>query len=439
MILVDTALQQRADAGNPIRVAIVGAGYQGRGVALQILTAITGMRLVAVSNRTLPRARQAYTQANIHDVRHVRTVSALEQAIAADRPAITEDADVLCRAEGIDAIIEATGTFEFGATVALSALKHGKHLILSNAELDATLGPILKVYADRAGVVFTDIDGDQPGSMMNLYRFVDAIGYRPVLVGNVKGLLDHYRTPETQQAWATQHGQAPYMVTSFADGTKISMENAVAANATGFPVGQRGMYGPRCAHVTEAVDLYPEDELLDTGLNDYVIGAEPGPGIFVIAYNDHPIKQRYTSVLKMGDGPFYVFYTPYHLPHLEVPLTVARAVCFGDATVTPLGPPVCHVLTLAKRDLQQGETLDGLGGFCTYGWIDNADVTYRNNLLPFGLSEGAVLTRNVPKDQALTFDDVTLPENRLVDRLWAEQTAHFGMAPDPAVPTTLAR
>ncbi|PEN09259.1 NAD(P)-dependent oxidoreductase [Longimonas halophila] len=427
MILVDTALEQRADANNPIRVALVGAGYQGRGVALQILTAMTGMRLVAVSNRTLARARQAYTQADIHDVKQVGTVSELEQAIATDRFAITDDADLLCRAACIDAIIEATGTFEFGAQVALSALEHGKHLILSNAELDATLGPILKVYADRAGVVFTDIDGDQPGSMMNLHRFVATIGYRPVLVGNVKGLLDHYRTPKTQQAWADQHGQTPHMVTSFADGTKISMENTVAANATGFPVGQRGMYGPRCAHVTEAVDLYPKDELLDTGLNDYVIGAEPGPGVFVIAYNDHPIKQRYTSVLKMGDGPFYVFYTPYHLPHLEVPLTVARAVCFGDATVAPLGPPVCHVLTLAKRDLHSGETLDGLGGFCTYGWIDNADVTYRDSLLPFGLSKGAVLTRDVPQDQALTFDDVVLPKGRLVDRLWAEQTEHFGL------------
>ncbi|MFO8232753.1 MAG: hypothetical protein R6U20_08810 [Longimonas sp.] len=436
MILVDTALKQREADNNPIRVALVGAGYQGRGVALQILTAITGMRLVAVSNRTLSRATEAYAQANIEDVTHARTVSDLEQAMASGRYAVTENADLVCQAEGIDAIIEATGTFEFGAQVALSALKHGKHLILSNAELDATLGPILKVYADRAGVVLTDIDGDQPGSMMNLHRFVDTIGYRPVLVGNVKGLLDHYRTPETQQEWAEKHGQDAHMVTSFADGTKISMENAVAANATGFPVGQRGMYGPRCDHVNEAVDLFPKDELLDTGLNDYVIGAEPGPGVFVIAYNDHPTKRRYTSVLKMGDGPFYVFYTPYHLPHLEVPLTVARAVCFGDATVAPLGPPVCHVLTMAKRDLKQGETLDGLGGFCTYGWIDNADVAYRNNLLPFGLSKGAQLVRDVPKDQALTFDDVTLPEDRLVDRLWDEQTAHFEMAAAPVATAT---
>lgn len=426
MILVDTALKQRAATANPIRVGLVGAGYQGRGIALQLLTAVPGIRLVAIANRTLPRARAAYTQVQGTSAEHVRTVAALEQAVAAGRYAVTEAPDLLCRAAGIDAIIEATGTFEFAAQVALTAIEHGKHLILSNAELDATLGPILKVYADRAGVVFTDIDGDQPGSMMNLHRFVSTIGYRPVLVGNVKGLLDHHRTPATQEAWARAHGQAPHMAASFADGTKISMENAVAANATGFPVHERGMIGPRCTHVTEAADLYPHDALLDTGLTDYVIGAEPGPGVFVIAHNDHPVKRRYAAVLKMGEGPFYVFYTPYHLPHLEVPLTVARAVCFGDATVAPLGAPVCHVLTMAKRDLQPGDVLDGLGGFCAYGWIDNADVAYRDRLLPFGLSEGAVLTRPVARGEAIAFDDVRLPAGRLIDHLWREQMAYFG-------------
>lgn len=432
MVIVDTALKERAEENNPIRVAIVGAGYQGRGVALQLLTAVPGMRLVAVANRTLSRAKRAYAQGEVDDVETVHTVPQLERAIAGDQYAVTEDASLVCEADGIDAIIEATGTIQFGAKVAMNAIEHGKHLILSNAELDATLGPILKVYADRAGVVLTDIDGDQPGSMMNLYRFVETIGYEPVLVGNIKGLLDHYRTPETQKEFAEEHNQAPYMVTSFADGTKISMENAVAANATGFPVGQRGMYGPRCDHVTEAIDLFPKDEMKETGLTDYIIGAEPGPGVFVIAYNDHPIKREYSSVLKMGDGPFYVFYTPYHLPHLEVPITVARAVLFGDATIAPDGAPVCEVLTLAKRDLKAGETLDGIGGFMTYGWIDNIDVAMDENLLPMGLSEGCTLKRDIPKDQAISYEDVEVPDGRLCDELREEQVDYFNLQSVPA-------
>jgi predicted homoserine dehydrogenase-like protein len=425
MIIVDTELQKRFEQGNPVRTAIIGAGYMGRGVALQIISAFPGMKLVAVSNRTLSEADRAYRQAGIDSATTVTTVPQLEEAIKRGAYCITEDAMLLCRAGNIDAVIEATGEIEFGAKVTLEAISCGKHVILMNAELDATIGPLLKVYADRAGIVITNADGDQPGVVMNLLRFVKTIGYQPVLAGNIKGLQDHYRTPETQKAFAEQNKQKPKMVTSFADGTKISMEMAVVANATGFGVGTRGMYGPRCKHVTEALNLFPPEQLLNGGLVDYVLGAEPGPGVFVIGYNDHPIKKQYAHYFKMGDGPFYMFYVPYHLPHLETPITVARAVLFGDAAIAPIGAPVCEVLTMAKRDLASGESIDGIGGFTCYGVLENAEISLRDNLLPMGLSEGCRLKRDVPKDQALSYDDVELPPGRLCDKLREEQNRYF--------------
>jgi predicted homoserine dehydrogenase-like protein len=294
-----------------------------------------------------------------------------------------------------------------------------------NAELDATVGPILKVYADRAGVIITNADGDQPGVMMNLYRFVKSIGYRPVLAGNIKGLQDYYRTPETQKKFAAEHHITPMMATSFADGTKISMENAIVANATGFKVGRRGMYGPRCEHVRETVDLFPMDRLLNGGLVDYILGAEPGPGVFVLGYNTDPVRQDYMKYFKMGDGPLYVFYVPYHLPHLEVPLTAARAVLFRDAAVAPLDGPVCDVITVAKRDLKAGEVLDGIGGFTCYGMIENSEICQSENLLPMGLSEVCTLKRDIPRDQVITNEDVTMPVDRLCVRLREEQNAYF--------------
>lgn len=425
MVIVDTALQERHQNNNPIRVGLIGAGYIGRGIVLQIARAFPGMETVAVYNRTLARAKQAYDEARIDGVEHVHSVAELDDAIAGGRPAVTDDPTLLCRAEGIDVIVEATGTIEFAAQVALDAIEHGKHVVVQNAELDATLGPILKVYADRAGVVFTSGDGDQPGVAMNLFRYVRQIGYNPVMIGNIKGLLDHYRTPETQRAFAEKAKQDVHMVTSFADGTKLCMEQAVMANATGFGVSTRGMYGPECDHVSEVVDLFPVDELLDGGRTDFILGAEPGPGVFVIGYNDHPAQRHYAKVLKMGEGPLYAFYIPYHLPHLETPLSVARAELFDDPTITPLGAPVCEVVTLAKRDLKAGETLDGIGGFCAYGSIDNEDVVRSGRLLPMGLSEGAVLTRDVAKDEAISYDDVEMPEPRLSDRLYEEQVQHF--------------
>jgi len=431
MIIVDTALQKRHQEGNPVRVAMVGAGFMGRGIALQIQTAMVGMKLVAISNRTLGQAERAYKEAGVEKVKSVKKVDELEEAITKGDYAVTDDASLVCQAQGIDAVIEVTGEIEFGAQIAMMAIEHKKHLILLNAELDATVGPILKVYADRAGVVITNVDGDQPAAIMNLYRFVKTIGYTPVLAGNIKGLQDHYRTPETQQGFAAKYELSPQKASSFADGTKISMEMAVVANATGFRVGQRGMYGPRCGHVKEALKLFPMRPPFHGGLVDYILGAEPGPGVFVLGYGDHPVHQRYLEYFKMGDGPLYVFYTPYHLCHLEAPLSVARAVLFHDAAITPMGGQVCDVLTLTKRDLKAGEMLDGIGGFTCYGTIDNADVCQAKSLLPMGLSTGCCVKRDIPRDQALTYDDVTVPPGRLCDKLREEQNAFFAPSSNP--------
>lgn len=426
MIIVDSELERREQNGNPIRVAMVGAGYMGRGIALQIEQYITGMSLVAIANRTPSAAIKAYQDAGANPIESVENIDQLETAIAAGHPAVTDDAMLICEAEGVDVVIEATGDVEHSAHVAMKAIENQKHLVLMNAELDATVGPILKVDADRAGVIITNADGDQPGVMMNLYRFVKSIGYQPVLAGNIKGLQDYYRTPETQKKFAAEHHITPKMATSFADGTKISMENAIVANATGFKVGQRGMYGPRCAHVNETVDLFPMEQLLNGGLVDYILGAEPGPGVFVLGHNTDPVRQDYMKYFKMGNGPLYVFYVPYHLPHLEVPLTTARAVLFQDAAVTPIAGPVCDVITVAKCDLRAGEMLDGIGGFTCYGVLENSDVCQAENLLPMGLSEECSLSRDIKKDQVITYADVKLPPGRLCDKLRAEQDAYFG-------------
>jgi len=331
-------------------------------------------------------------------------------------------------------VIEATGEVEFGARVALEAIAHGKHVILSNAELDATLGPILKVYADRAGVVITNTDGDEPGVAMNLVRFAKSTGCRPLLAGNLKGFIDYHRNPDTQRGFAEKNHQSARMATSFADGTKLSMETTILANATGLGVAQRGMRGHRCANVNDVLGLFSPDELLASGgYVEYLLGAAPGTGAFVVGYNDHPAKQQYMSYFKMGPGPLYVFYTPYHLPQLQLPHSVARAVLFRDPTVAPLGAAVCEVVTVAKRDLKAGDELDGIGGFNSYGSIENAAAAQARGLLPMGLSQGCRLTADVRADQEIQYADVALPAGRLCDRLMAEQDQHFGVTRAAAV------
>jgi predicted homoserine dehydrogenase-like protein len=425
MILVDSALNIRAKEDNPVRVALVGAGYSGKNIAHQIQTAFPGMRLVAISNRSISNAIEAYSQAGVTSVKTVETVAQMENTIVRGEFSVTDDAMLVCQAEGVDAIIDATGEIEFGCRVAMKAIENGKHIVLMNAEMDATLGPILKWHAVKAGVIFTNTDGDEPGVAMNLYRYVKTIGLTPVLAGNLKGFYDPYRNPDTQREFARNHNQKPRMMTSFVDGTKLSMEIAVLANATGLNVGKRGMFGHRCAHVKDAVNLFPKEHLLNGGIVDYLLGAEPGNGAFVVGYDENPFRQKYLKYLKMGDGPFYTFYTPYHLPHLEIPITVARAVLFQDATVSPKGKPVCEVITVAKKDLKKGEILDGIGGFTCYGLLENSEIFRSENLLPMGLSGGCHLKKDIDKDYALTVSDVNIPEGRMCDELWNSQNDMF--------------
>ncbi|MEA5571611.1 NAD(P)H-dependent oxidoreductase [Calothrix sp. UHCC 0171] len=427
MIIVDNALKARQEAGKPVRVGMIGAGFMGRGIANQIANSVPGMELVAISNRNLDAAKRAYTEAGITEFQTVTTVSDLENAIAQQQYVVTEDAMLLCRAAGIDALIEVTGAVEFGTHVVMEAIAHHKHVVMMNAELDGTIGAILKVYADKAGVILTGCDGDQPGVQLNLYRFVKSIGLTPLLCGNIKGLQDPYRNPTTQAGFAKQWGQKPSMVTSFADGTKISFEQAIVANATGMTVAKRGMLGYDFrGHVDEMTSMYDVEQLKKLGgIVDYVVGAKPGPGVFVFATHDDPKQQHYLNLYKLGEGPLYSFYTPYHLCHFEVPLSVARVVLFQDYILAPLGKPLVDVVTTAKIDLKAGETLDGIGYYMTYGQCETSAITLQQKLLPMGLAEGCRLKRDIPKDQVLTYDDVELPQGRLCDKLRAEQDAYF--------------
>ena len=425
MILVDTALKRRESEGRPIQAAIVGAGFMGQGIARQFLTPLDGIRLAAISSRSMEKAAGVFRHADVEPTLAGDSLGQVQESLQHGRPVAVDDPSVACRADQIDVVIECTGQIDFGAKVAAEAIDHGKHVIMVNSELDATLGPILKTRADRVGVVLTNTDGDEPGVIMNLFRFVQSVGYRPVLAGNIKSFLDPYRDPDTQREFAERVNQSPKQVASYADGSKLAMEMTVVANATGFRAGRRGMFGPRCDHVKDIIRHFSPEQLLERGLVDYALGAAPGSGAFVVGYDNDDVKKQRMQYFKMGDGPLYVFYWPFVLPHLQIAETVGRAALFGDATATPLGGPVCDVVSIAKRNLLPGETLDGKGGFATYGVIENADAAAAERLLPLGLSEGCRLVRAVEKDHSITYDDVERPQPRFCDQLREEQDKLF--------------
>ena len=427
MIIVDNLLQAREREGRPIRVGMIGSGFMAQGLVNTIVNSVPGMRVAAIYGRRLERAAHVYEYAGLGEATVVSTEAEFEDGVRAGLPVITDDPNLISRSDQIDALVDVTGSVELGARLALDAFSHGKHVILMNAELDATIGPILHRYAAKYDVVLSACDGDEPGVQMNLCRWVKGLGLEPRVIGNVKGLQDPYRNPETQREFAEKWGQNPAMVTSFADGSKISFEQTIAANATGFKVLSRGMSRgvPFDGSPLDLPSLYDLDEVRALGgIVDYTVGPS-SVKVFCLAEHSDPKQRHYLNLYKLGDGPLYPFWIPYHLPTFEAPNSIARVVLLGDGLAPPLGGPSVEVCAVAKRELKAGETLDDYGMFMTYGEAVNVDEMSAKRYLPEGLVQGCRLLRDIDRDGVISYDDVELPSGRLADRLRAEQYREF--------------
>ena len=330
----------------------------------------------------------------------------------AGRPIATEDPCLICRSPHIDVIVEVTGHVDFGLHVTLEAMNHGKHVVLMNAELDATLGPILQVHAKRHGVILSACDGDEPGVQMNLYRWVKGLGLTPRVMGNIKGLQDPYRNPTTQAGFAEKWGQNPAMVTSFADGSKISFEQSIVANATGFKVRSRGMSRglEYKGDIMEIGKLYDIDELRELGgVVDYVVGT-PLTKVYCLAEHPDPKQQHYLNLYKMGPGPaLQLLRSLPPRPFRGAVRDRARRACSAIRWPSRSVRRSSRSAPSPNATSRRGEVLDCPGEYMTYGEACNSDEMEGSDYLPEGLVEGCTLMRAIKRDQVITYDDVTLP------------------------------
>ena len=426
-------LAGRADSGKPIRIGLVGAGEMGTDIVSRVAH-MRGIEIGAISELKAGAAAKSVEIAygNIDRVQEVSTADAANAAMEQGKVAVTNSVNALLEAGLIDVVVDATGIPAVGAEIGLQAMERGKHLVMMNVEADVTIGAYLRSEAERLGVIYSLGAGDEPSSCMELIEFVSAMGHRIVSAGKGKNNpLNIDATPDVYNEEAIRRHMNPRMLVEFVDGSKTMVEMAAIANATGLIPDKPGMHGPAAGRDELNQVLVPESAggLLSSseGRVDYTIGKGVAPGVFVVAEMDHPRIRERMEDLKMGKGPYFTFFRPYHLTSLEVPLTCARVVLYGKADMVPMARPVAEVCAVAKKDLVVGDTLDQIGEYCYRAWIMEATEARNAGAIPCGLLAGAKVTVPIRKGDLITYANTTVPAGSKIAVLRARQDKMLGL------------
>jgi predicted homoserine dehydrogenase-like protein len=399
----------------------------GKGLAIQC-GMTPGLRMVAAIDIDVPAAEAA---ADLHGRpwTTATTEAGVRAALRSGRTVVTDTASHVLELgrDSVDVLVESTTSVAAAARAIDTALRMKIDVVLMNAEVDCLLGPLLHQTARESGAVVTSDAGDQHGVLMRMIDEVRMWGFEIVMAGNIKGFLDRDATATSMTLEAAKRRLNPVMCAAYTDGTKLNVEMALVANATGLLPARRGMLGPRAGDVSEVFQKFDLPSLRDPGVVDYILGAEPGGGVYVVGYCEHPVQQQYMSYYKMGDGPFYLFYRPYHLCHLETTQALAQVTLQRRPVFAPLDRPVADVIALAKTDLAAGTVMPGaIGSDHLYGEIEELSVAEGAGAVPITLlelddGEVARVTRDVKKGERLTWDAVELPESDLLEAYVRQQ------------------
>ena len=434
MLNMDKKLAQREADGKIIRTGLVGAGQMGRGMVSQMV-GMKGIMPAIVADIKIENVINAFHYAGIDDAQIVKTNSLAEanKFMEMGKYVATENADLISTANLVECAIDVTGVPEIGVRIATDALNNKKHVVMMDVETDVVIGSWLKKLGDKNGVIYTGSAGDEPGAVMELYCFAKAMGMQVKVMGKGKNnKLDYACNPDTVFEEATRRKMSPRMLCAFKDGTKTMVEMTAMSNATGLIPDVIGGHGVKTSPGTEGVKelntlfrLKEDGGILNKhGVVEYVNGI--APGVFVTVATDNEEIAYQMQYHSMGPGPLWTLYRPYHLCNLETPLTVAKIVIDNEPTIIPLGAPVSECITVAKVDLKAGQTIDGIGGYTTYGSIATAEETYKKGYVIYGLvNKKAKMLRDVKKGQLLTLEDVELDTTTQLYKTRKEQDAMY--------------
>lgn len=413
-------LKYREKTGQPIRIGLIGAGAMGLGIALQIAKT-PGMRLsfiADIDSAASEKAKQVYGK-------NVPLFTDANQAL--DDSAIE-----------LDVLVESTNTISAAAGYCLKAIRRKAHVVLMNAEVDLLLGFYLQREAAIHNVVVTSDAGDQHGVLQRMLEEIELWGFDIMQAGNIKGFLDRYATAATKREIAKQLNLNLTQCVAYTDGTKLNIEMALIANAANLTPFIPGMAGPRAQDVKEALQLFDFDAYKNQGRIDYILGANPGGGVYVIGKCEDRLQADYLKYYKVESRyPYYLFYRPYHLCHLETPRAIALAALWNKAVLTPRYGRLTDVYTYAKQPLKAHTVFShGIGGDYTYGLVHTSRDADKFDYLPIGLldtdknDEKPRLLHQLTQDEPITWSNVAMPDTELL-RLYKKQN-ELHQAPIPA-------
>lgn len=409
-------LAQLSEKNKEIRIGLVGAGQMGS-YMIAVMNQMKGIRLKAVCDLNLDRVKDVLSK--YYQENQIKRYERVKQ-YSDDDILITNQAKDVTEIPSVDVIIEATGNPDVGARVSYLGINNKKHIVMLSYETVVTIGHILNTMAKSAGVIFTGAAGDEPAAILELYDFAKALGFDIVAAGKGKNnRFNRYATPETVAEEAKEYGTSSKMHCSFVDGSKTMVEMTAVANATGLIPDIRGMHGPtvKLEELSKVFSLSKDGGLLSKkGVVDFALG-NIAPGVFVIITTKDPLIIEDLKFEKMGNGPNYLLYRPFHLCDIETPLSALLANEFFESSLIPLERPYAEVFPVAKKDLFPGDILDGFGGETFYSSMDEAQKVKDENLLPAGIAKGAKVITNINKDTPITYDMVNLPSKSFLLQL----------------------
>jgi len=369
------------------RIGIIGTGYIAKGI-LMALDRTDDLRVTRVFTHSSPEKRTDYPKRAL-------LTNSIDELVGEADLVVVASGDPIRATEPVEAAIDAS-----------------LPVVTMDAELQVTVGS----HFARRGYI-TEAEGDQPGCLAALREEALAMGFAPLVYGNLKGFLNHHPTPEDMRYWSEVQGISPDKTTAFTDGTKVQIEQALVANGFDAAIARDGLLGPTAADVQAGgAELARTAEALGRPVSDYLLGVQGAPaGVFLTGRHEEEM-QPYLRYYKMGDGPYYTLLRNYHLCHLEVAKTIRRTLEKKPPLLNNGTAPSVQVVGVAKRPLAEGEVLrHPMGSFDVRGVA--VRIADHPNHAPIGLLDGARLVRPVPAEGMITMDDVELVESRALE-LW---------------------